>query len=251
MPQIYDFAGTIELQFGVNNNAELKRIVQETWTRVFPAQKRDVDNPVIFGHVQSLLRTYRSEIGKKAIEIVAQIINEIEDDEERQSYIEQELTNDAWAYAEPGSTRAESKGGMRGPGLLATFAHHQKLTQNIKSSDSRGFPAGAFALCCAAYVRALEAFKPGYNSIVKAREVENEERARDGRRRASKNTKASFGEDPWAEVVAKHYKTTKNIKSLKWEGIFNETARYVTARKAPAIPEGGEMRPIRSMKRLS
>ncbi|KAE9393761.1 hypothetical protein BT96DRAFT_999121 [Gymnopus androsaceus JB14] len=232
MPTILDFVGAQELQFGMSNNLELKALIRTTWTDVFPLRSDCKDDPAIAGFCHTQIRTYRSELGKKALKIVGRKIDELEDDlEERAAYIAAQLEEDYWAYSNPGFSRADSTGTLRGPGILETFSQHCELAKSFKVKSPHGFPAGALALSAAAYLRALRAFEPGYNSIDEARKTQQAERKKEGKGRVSNNNKDGFGEDPWAEHVGSYYNLIKSVSDSKWMTIFEATEQFINVRK--------------------
>ncbi|KAE9393914.1 hypothetical protein BT96DRAFT_999005 [Gymnopus androsaceus JB14] len=189
------------------------------------------DDPAIAGFCHTQIRTYRSELGKKALKIIGRKIDELEDDlEERAAYIAAQLEEDYWAYSNPGFS-VHSTGTLRGPGILETFAQHCELARSFKVKSPYGFPAGALALSAAAYLRALRAFEPGYNSIDEARKTQQAERKKEGKGRVSNNNKDGFREDPWAEHVGSYYNLVKSVNDSKWMTIFEATEQFINVRK--------------------
>ncbi|KAE9385084.1 hypothetical protein BT96DRAFT_1007388 [Gymnopus androsaceus JB14] len=169
------------------------------------------DDPAIAGFCHTQIRTYQSKLGKKALKIVGRKINELEDDlEERAAYIAAQLEEDYWAYSNPG--------------FLQT-------AQLFKVKSPHGFPAGALALSAAAYLRALRAFEPGYNSIDEACKTQQAERKKEGKGRVSNNNKDRFGEDPWAEHISSYYNLVKSVSDSKWMTIFEATEQFINVRK--------------------
>ncbi|KAJ3782942.1 hypothetical protein GGU10DRAFT_406573 [Lentinula aff. detonsa] len=232
MPTIVDFVGAQEFQFGMSNNVEFKFFIKSTWVMVYPLAKEQKDDPAIATLVHNQIRTYRSEIGKKAMSVVAQRLNAIKNNvEERVAWVEAQLSNDCWAYSSPGHTRATSAGAMRGPMILETFASHCELARTFKAKSTSGFPAGALALSAAAVLRALRAHTPGYDSIKHARQLEDIERKKEGKSRVSRNTKDSFGDEPWSEFVSFYFRLIFKANEAKWMSIFDETEPFINVRK--------------------
>ncbi|KAE9400902.1 hypothetical protein BT96DRAFT_938349 [Gymnopus androsaceus JB14] len=231
MPHIYNFIGAQEAQFGTNSNLELKAFQAILWAEIFPALKEDANEPAITGVIQANLRTYRSEIGKKALKIVSRKAEEY-DQECRADYIAGELDNDAWGYASPGLTRAESKGAMQGPGVLETLSLHLEFTQNVPHPDP---PTGALALCAAAYLRALHAWQPGFNSIAETRRLAKEEKVQNGKGNVSKNNKDTGFSDEWAPTVSKYYSVLKKTPKTKWPTILDHARPFMNSKRRSAV----------------
>ncbi|KAF9070274.1 hypothetical protein BDP27DRAFT_1420154 [Rhodocollybia butyracea] len=218
MPHIYDFVGAEEYQFGLSNNVELKYLIKNHWVTVYPLLKEYKDHLAIGPLVHSQICTYRSEFGKKALKLVGQTLNDqLCSVEDCADFVANQLEEEAWAYSSPGLMRETSAGAMRGPFILATFAHHCKITKMFKAKSDFGFPCGALAVSAAAVLRALKA--------------KEEEQKKDGCGWVSKNTKDSFGEAPWADYCGKYFKMICKASDKKWMAIFDVTKEHINTRK--------------------
>ncbi|KAE9386135.1 hypothetical protein BT96DRAFT_1006379 [Gymnopus androsaceus JB14] len=145
---------------------------------VYPFSKELDDNPTI---IHNQIHTYPSETGKKAMSVVAQRLNTLEDDiEERTTWVTIQFHEDRWASDSPGHTRATSSGAMRGLMILETFAYHSELARTFKAKLKSGFPAGALVLSAAAVLRALRAHTLGYESMKHACQVDTVKRKKEG-----------------------------------------------------------------------
>ncbi|KAL0563478.1 hypothetical protein V5O48_018589, partial [Marasmius crinis-equi] len=229
LPVILDFVGTQENQFGVSSNPDLPPFIRKQFNIIFPDH-----SPIDDALVKLLTRVvlgeiceYRTKVGKLAMSIVKRDVESHATLEERQSYVEGELSEDAWLYEEPGETRASSKGTMRGPGLLETFSHHRRITRHVAESMKMlyGNPSGALALSAAAYLRALTAWESGHDSIAAAQRLAKQER----NGRLSKNNEHSFSEDLWASSVTKYYNIVKNASLNKWKTILESADTVIAA----------------------
>ncbi|KAF9056792.1 hypothetical protein BDP27DRAFT_1433540 [Rhodocollybia butyracea] len=233
MLHIFDFVRAEEYQFGLSNNVELKYLIKSHWVAVFPLLKEQKDNPAIAPLVHLQIRTYRSKFGKKALKIIAQsfIERQLDTVEDHAEFVADQLRENRWAYGSPGTTRATSSKAMRGPFLLGLFTHHCEAAKTFKAKSPFGYPTGALALCATAVIQALNVFKLGANAIEVARRAEEDKRKHSGKGRASKNTKDSFGEEPWADYCGIYFKTVSKCGDAKWMLIFEGTEPYINVRK--------------------
>ncbi|KAF5346584.1 hypothetical protein D9758_013465 [Tetrapyrgos nigripes] len=240
-PAILKWAGSYENQFGLNSGPEVKEILATLWTKYYPpstelpatykdpktnTDKPRVDHPALIGYadysfkIQAGIRSYRSDIGKRALMIVGrEVVNLGDSVSERAEWAQQQLLLDRWMYEEPGLTRKESKGALRGPLLLEVFALFLSRISTSSGNDEYQYPAGALALSAAAVFRALDAWKTGTNSIQEAINKAKEE-ATAANKKPRKVTVASFGEDLWKAKVDEYYKLTKKLQPKKWQQLL-------------------------------
>jgi len=119
MPTITDFVVVQESQYCMSN-VDFNFFIKSTWSVVYPFSEELKDNPTIAGkystshifnsdscllQVHNQIRTYRSETGKKAMSVVAQRLNMLEDDiEECTTWVAIQFHEDRWAYDSLGHT---------------------------------------------------------------------------------------------------------------------------------------------------
>ncbi|KAJ3791829.1 hypothetical protein GGU11DRAFT_750996 [Lentinula aff. detonsa] len=232
MPHIFDFVGAQQYQFGLSTNVDLRYLIKSHWVTVYPLLHELKDHPTIFPFVQSQIRTYRSEFGKRALKAVGRAVSDAaEDILGRIQFVAGELAEDAWAYEQPGATRDTSTGAMRSPLILETFAHHFEHAKSFKVKSEFGFPAGALALSAATVLRAFRAYENGTNSIEDTRKEQEVERKKEGKSRLSRNTETSFGKEPWADYSAEYYKTIYQANNTKWMVIFDGAEPFINIKK--------------------
>ncbi|KAF5338575.1 hypothetical protein D9758_016976 [Tetrapyrgos nigripes] len=235
-PGILKWVGTVSNQFGVNGEIDLKTIISQLWAKHYPepttyddpksGKKRPLlEHPAIFGFVQSALRTFRSEIGKRALSIIRLKAKECASVEAVSDWVKEQLENDRWIYADAGPTREESTGAFRGPLLLETFAYF--LAKIGTSDEEYDFPAGALALSAAAVLRALKSFETGVDTIQEAIDVGKEEAKKSGKR-AKRVTMTSFG-DNWQKTVEGFYNDyTSKLSEKKWHQLLEATEGFTS-----------------------
>ncbi|KAF9044505.1 hypothetical protein BDZ89DRAFT_189953 [Hymenopellis radicata] len=171
VPFIIVWVGTLADTFGANAHPELRDTVSNRWRLIFPKLPSVVEHnggtikrhehPAIFSIFQAI-RTWRSEIGKLAVEymsalweyeLMAEKWNTIQ---LRREYIEMYLDKNAFAYEDFSPTDGTRSGAFRGALLLQSFMYHvrhlvrvvgKNLADRLDYFEEHGYPIGAMALC--------------------------------------------------------------------------------------------------------
>ncbi|KAJ3748189.1 hypothetical protein EV360DRAFT_76309 [Lentinula raphanica] len=283
LPALIEWTSARKNQFSINADPELRSVVRALWIThlgpLLPPNCEDVkgnsiprcEHPAILAYAQTQLRTYRSTVGKTATRIVSEYIGKNGGDSvlERASLVKDLLSNDAFVYEEPGSTRALSKGAFRGELLMRTFAFYVSWALSApKSSDSDSFastnPAGALALTATAIKWALSLWETGNKSTEangdeepNAEEVNatsSKKHNNPQKKNLPRNNPNSFGER-WSVDCNKFQDSAKNLVDAKWDLIFAATEAYLfdipNAGAGPALKDMRKSREVEPLPSFS
>ncbi|KAJ3760779.1 hypothetical protein EV360DRAFT_80839 [Lentinula raphanica] len=278
LPALIEWTSARKNQFSINADPELRSVVRALWIThlgpLLPPNCEDTkgnsiprcEHPAILAYAQTQLRTYRNTVGKTATCIVSEYIgkNGGTSVPERTSLVKDLLSNDAFVYKEPGSTRALSKGAFHGELLMRTFAFYVFWALSApKSSGSDSFtstnPAGALALTATAIKWALSLWETGNKSTkangdeeLNAEEVDSATSSKKHNNSQKKNFPRnhpnSFGKR-WSADCNKFQDSAKNLVDAKWDLIFTATEAYLfdipNAGVGPALKDMRKSREIK------
>ncbi|KAJ7142647.1 hypothetical protein C8R44DRAFT_865968 [Mycena epipterygia] len=198
IPDLIDWAATLDDSFAVHVHPDFKPMVEDRWMKYFSAYP--ISDAVHYMAV-SAVSNWRSAIGKRALKLVCAHLKTISSARERRNWVAEQTEGLAFLYREP-----QTKGGSyRSELIVGTFSSHTQLVS--KSDVSFGHPTGAMSLCAAALERAFSLCKDG-NCIIEAL-------PRKGRKSVS-----SFVPNPWAERARKYLVVIKTLSLQKWQEII-------------------------------
>ncbi|KAF7372523.1 hypothetical protein MVEN_00114200 [Mycena venus] len=157
-------------------------------------------------------RDWRSDIGKRALQVVTDHLNTLPDIAARRKWVADMSHNVAFIYRDPKT----QTGSYRSDIFLRTFAAHLRLV--LKSDVSYGHPIGAASLVAAAVERALTLCRDGAPSA-------------EALPRRGKKSAHGFVPVPWADRAANYLKPIKSLSLQKWREIFELSGQFVNSRR--------------------
>ncbi|RXW16570.1 hypothetical protein EST38_g9285 [Candolleomyces aberdarensis] len=213
---VLSWASTLHDPFGINGDPALEQVVQGAWEEVFEDEESGPFTNVVVHVAGASIRTWRSQIGRKALKVLQQHFKmpEFRKKNSRASFVENQLRQCRYIYEDP----EHMTGAYRAPLLLKVYAHHQSQVQGA-TDIKYGRPIGALAFAATALERALKLWKGGI-------EVE-------------KNERPNFVRRPWAKRVEWHVDQLKDIGDRRWAKIEDGAAKFLTEDKG-GLTDGGD-----------
>ncbi|KAJ7232538.1 hypothetical protein C8J57DRAFT_1729828 [Mycena rebaudengoi] len=205
IPTLIDWVATLEDPFAANAHTLFRPTVEELWKDYFP--KYEITDAV-YAVASSAIRTWRSNLGKIGVKIVADQLLKVATLEGRRTHVATQLEDFAFIYQDP----VEKVGAFRSEAIYRTMSSHCKVAN--KTEAEYGHPVGALAISCAALERAYKLHREG-------------KLAGDGVERRGKRSAQSFVASPWATRAAGYLPQIKKLSQTKWEAIWYwATAHY-------------------------
>ncbi|KAJ6524385.1 hypothetical protein DFH09DRAFT_1372145 [Mycena vulgaris] len=211
IPEIIDWAATLDNPFIAPSVPEFQKTLEKIWKKHFSAYP--CTEAVVF-LAGAAIGNWRSKIGKIALALIVQRINELETVQERRDWVAEQSRDLTFIYREP-----ETKGGSYRSTLFLEVFGKAHLTTVLKTDVSYGHPTGAASLVCAALERGFNICREGSSS-------------NEGVKRRGKKTASSFVASPWAERAANYLPPIKTLTLKKWSEIFELGTEYVSAKIA-------------------
>ncbi|KAF5387451.1 hypothetical protein D9757_007823 [Collybiopsis confluens] len=182
------------------------------------------------------IRNYRSKFGATGLNAVTNYLEENgKDQEEQKEMVAELLHHDAFIYESAGKTRQTSTGAFRGKLVMCTFAFYLTWAIAAPTVDDDKYPIGALALAVVAVQRALNIWKPGYNTLHTQSKSANKDLKRRPRNHAN-----SF-DNKYSAEVRRFVEVIKGLTDEKWENIFTISEGFMidipNAGAGPALKE--------------
>lgn len=207
---IYDWVATLTDPWGATSVPEYERRIIKTFGKCFGEDSQwEVDEAVI-RLTSSSIRSYRSQIGQRALNRVALYLDDDEKfatKQERADEVKRLLKSRAFIFRDSTS----KSGPYRSALVLYVFAFHQRIANNLPVTH--GTPSGALAFCATAVERALTLWKKGTNPA---------------------KSKPNFVRAPWIQPFNKHFEVIDTSSARHWEEIRAITQTFINNGDAEA-----------------
>lgn len=212
LPEIYSWAGTLPDAFSINSDEDFDGVIHQALERALP----DVAFSKLFSQVTAAaIRTWRSEIGKEALEVVSAHFSSepgFERQEARAKFVTEQLSEIRYVYEDP----VAKKGGYRAPLLLRIHAYHQSSIAGCELFFNH--PVGALAFAATALERALSFWKGGMEL----------------------GTKSKLEAKPWGARVNFHASQITKLKDQHWQKIEVATKAYIPDLPTIEVPDADD-----------
>ncbi|KAF6752470.1 hypothetical protein DFP72DRAFT_454016 [Ephemerocybe angulata] len=212
LPEIYSWAGTLPDAFSINSDEDFDGVIHQALERALP----DVAFSKLFSQVTAAaIRTWRSEIGKEALDVVSAHFSSepgFERQEARAKFVTEQLSEIRYVYEDP----VAKKGGYRAPLLLRIHAYHQSSIAGCKLFFNH--PVGALAFAATALERALSFWKGGMEL----------------------GTKSKLEVKPWGARVNFHASQITKLKDQHWQKIEVATKAYIPDSPTIEVPDADD-----------
>ncbi|KAJ6628176.1 hypothetical protein B0H10DRAFT_2209843 [Mycena sp. CBHHK59/15] len=209
IPDLINWAGSLERPFAASTRPEFKPTVQHIWDKYFSAYPF---TDAVEYMAASAIGNWQSDIGKRTLDMIIKHINSLDTLTACCKWVADQISDLNFLYGEP----AMKSGSYRSKLFLQAFGSgHLRVV--LKTDESYGHPVGAACLIAAGIERALVICKDGFPSP-------------EALPRKGKKSALSFVPVPWAECVASYLPPIKTLTLQKWTEIFRLGWDFVTSK---------------------
>ncbi|KAF6750927.1 hypothetical protein DFP72DRAFT_1138359 [Ephemerocybe angulata] len=212
LPEIYSWAGTLPDAFSINSDEDFDGVIHQALERALP----DIEFSKLFSQVTAAaIRTWRSEIGKEALEVVNAHFNSesgFARQDARAKFVTEQLSEIRYVYEDP----VTKKGAYRAPLLLRIHAYHQSSIAGCELFFNH--PVGALAFAATALERALSFWKGGMEL----------------------GTKSKLEVKPWGARVNFHASQIARLGDQHWQKIEVATKAYIPDLPTIEVPDADD-----------